>query len=277
MRRRAIAGAGASALGAATAVAALIMGSATGYAAPGSSEAYGAFISGVVDPPQPLVKSTDGTEQSSSLLELPENPLLAAEVAKVTAGDSKASSQLLGVEVVPGAEAPPELQELLDQIAAGLASVCEQESAPEQLPAELSDLIPPQLGEQLDPAKLCEAFEGGAPALVSIDAVTISCEGNKGKVEIVGLNLLGQEIEIPAEPPANTKPLPENPLINLTFNRQVSEDDMFTVQGVHVDLGGGALEVVLASASCGAPTVEKPPAPTATKPAPVTTGLPVTG
>lgn len=275
MRRRAIAGAGASALGAATAVAALLVGTATGYAAPGPSEAYGAFIGGVIEPPQPYVQSLDGTEKSASLAELPENPLLGLEVAKVTAGDSKASVQLLGVEVVPGAEAPPELQNVLDQIAEGLAPVCEQESAPEQLPEELGDLIPPQIGDQLDPAKLCEAFEGGAPALVSIDAVEIACEGTTGKVKILGLNLFGQEIAIEDQPAPNTKPLPDNPLVNLTFNRQFTEDGVFSVQGVHVDLGG-EVEIVLAGANCGTPA-EEPPAPTATKPAPVTTGLPVTG
>ncbi|MGH3951608.1 MAG: choice-of-anchor P family protein [Pseudonocardiaceae bacterium] len=273
MRRRAIAGAGAGALGAVTAAAALLIGSATGYAASGPSEAYGVFITGVIDPPQPYVQSVDGTEQSDAIFQAPENPLIGLDLAEVTAGDSEASVQLLGLEVVPGAEVPPELQDLLDQIAEGFAPVCTQEPPTDQLPPELSDLIPKDIADQLDPAKLCEGLEGGAPAVLSLDLVTVACAGTAGSVQVAGLALLGQEIDIPANPEPNTE-IPLGPAGSITFNKQGNTEDGFTVQGAAIDLGG-QLEIILASATCGQPTEE--PAPSAPKPTPVTTGLPVTG
>lgn len=270
MRRRAIAGAGASALGAATAVAALLIGSATGYAAPGPSEAYGVFIGSIIDPPQPYVQSTDGTDKSEALVEAPENPLVGLKVAEVKAGDSKASAKLVGLGVLPGAEAPEQLQGLLDQLAEGFAPVCEQDP-----PEQLSDVLPPPLGEQLDPAKLCEALEGGAPAALSLDLVTAECAGAKGSVQVAGLAVLGQEIEVPLNPEPNTE-IPLGPLGSIMFNKQATgKDGAFTVQAAAIDLGG-QLEIVLASATCGKPTVDNPEPP-APKPTPVTTGLPVTG
>lgn len=272
MKTRAFVGAGAGALGAATAIAALLISSGTGYAAPGPSEAFGAFITGVIDPAQPYVQSTDGSTKSESLAELPDNPLLAAKLAKVSAGDSAASVQLLGAEVLPGAEAPPELQAILDQVADGLAPLCDAENpAPvDDLPDELDPLT-----DNLDPAKLCEALEGGAPALVSLDAVTVSCSGDTGSVEVVGLKVFGQEIEIPLNPEPNTE-IPLGPLGAITLNKQGDTDKGFNVTGVHVNLAD-QFEIALSSATCGKATTDQPDKPTATKPAPVTTGLPVTG
>lgn len=269
MRRRAIAGAGASAVGAVTAAAALLIGSATGYAAPGPSEAYGVFIGGIIEPPQPYVQSDDGTEKTDSIFEAPENPLIGLKVAEVKAGDSKASAKLVGLGVLPGAEAPEQLQDLLDQLAEGLAPVCDQDP-----PEQLSDVLPPPLAEQLDPAKLCAALEGGTPAALSLDLLTAQCEGTKGSVQVAGLAVLGQEVEVPLNPEPNTE-VPLGPLGTITFNKQAGTDDGFTVQAAAINLGG-QLEIVLASATCGKATPDNP-APTATKPAPVTTGLPVTG
>lgn len=268
MKRSALVGAGTGALGAATAVAALLIGSATGYAASTPSEAYGAFITSVIDPPQPYVQWTDGATQEANLAELPENPLLALELAEVSAGDSVASVQLANVDVVPGAEAPPELDPLIEQLEELCANLPEDQSPippPEGLPDDLQELC------------LLIADPPEMDALVSIDALKVACEGDTGTVEILGLTLLGQEIDIPVNPPPNSgEQIPENPLLSLTLNKQTSTDDGFTVQGVAINIGG-EFDIVLASATCGKPVEDEPDKPTATKPAPVTTGLPVTG
>lgn len=269
MRKRA-----AGALGAGVAVVVLLLGTLTGQAAPGPSEAFGVLVTGIIEPPQPHVKSTDGTEKSESLATLPDNPLINAELAKVTAGDSRASVQLVGVKVLPGVAGqtlgaadsglPPALT--------GLASVCDQDPLPEQLPPEAADLLPPQLSEGVDPAELCAFVQSAEPAALSLEAVSVGCAGTKPEVKIAGLAVLGQEIEIPLDPEPNTE-VPLGPLGSILFNRQATDGGLFTVQGAVVNLTDQAA-IVLASASCGMATVEKP---LGRKPTPVTTNLPVVG
>lgn len=272
MRKRT---AGAGILGAAVAVAALVLGSGTVQAAPGPSEAFGVLVTGVIEPPQPHAKSTDGTEKSASLASLPDNPLITLDLAKVTAGDSAAAVQLLGVRVLPGAgagqtsgAADSESQQALTE----LASVCEQDPLPEQLPPEAVDLLPPQLRQEMDPARLCAFFQSSTPAAVSLDAVTIGCTGTKPSMQVAGLAVLGQEIAVPPNPEPNTE-VPLGALGSIVLNRQATNDGMFTIQGAAIELGGKPA-VILASASCGQRTTDRPTAP---KPTPVTTNLPVTG
>lgn len=273
MRRRT---AGAGALGAAVAVAALLLGSGAGQAAPGPSEAFGVFVTGIVDPPRPHVKSTDGTEKSESLVTLPDNPLLHVAVAEVTAGDSRAAVKLLDVDVLPGVnagQAAAESGQPPDALS-GLASVCEQEPLPDQLPPDAAALLPPQLSDELDPATLCAFFQSSTPAALSLDAVTIHCVGQKPAIQVAGLAVLGQEIPAPPDPEPNTE-IPLGALGSITFNRQAVTNGMLTVQGAVIELSGKPA-IILASATCGQPTQEKQK-PIAPKPTPVTTNLPVTG
>lgn len=268
MRRRALAGAGAAALGAATAIAALVIGTTTAVAAPGPSSAYGVFVSSIIDPPRPAVESTDGTEQSDSLAELPENDLLGLEVAAVSAGDSTASSKLLGVQVVPGAEAPEQLDPVFD----GLQEACAN------LPDNPSPVPPPEgLPDDLQEACMLIADPPAMDALLSVDLIEVSCEGDSANFNLAGVRLLGQELPIPStDPNTMITPEPLADVISVTINKQSTGDNGLNVQGLVVSLGGGEVEIVLASATCGTAT-EPPDKPTATAPAPVTTGLPVTG
>lgn len=269
MRRRASAGAGAAALGAATAIAALVIGTTTAVAAPGPSSAYGVFVSSIIDPPQPAVESTDGTEQSGSLAELPDNPLVGLELAAVSAGDSKASSKLVGVDVVPGAQAPEELDPVFD----GLEELCAN------LPDNPSPVPPPDenLPDNLQDLCMLIADPPAMDALLSVDLIEVSCDGDSATFDLAGITLLGAEVPIPStEPNTVITPEPLADVISLTINKQSTGDDGLTVQGLAVSLGGGEVEIVLASATCGVPTTP-PSKPTATAPAPVTTGLPVTG
>lgn len=274
MRRHA---AGASAVGAAVAVVALLLGSGAGQAAPAPSEAYGVLVAGVIEPPQPHAKSTDGTQRSESLATLPDNPLISLELAKVTAGKGTAAVKLVGVDVLPGVTASkssgPADAAGPQQALAELASVCEQDPLPDRLPPEAVGLLPPQLQDELDPATLCAFFQSAStPAALSLDAVTIKCVGTKPEIQITGLVVLGQEIAVPPHPEPNTK-IPLGALGSIVFNRQAVNDGVFTVQGAAIDLADQAA-IVLASASCGRPTTEKQ---VAKPPTPVTTNLPVTG
>lgn len=272
MRRRA---AGAGAVGATVAVVALVLGSASGEAAPGPAEAFGVLVTGIVEPPQPHVKSTDGTEQSASLATLPDNPLVSLELAKVTAGNSTASVTLLAVDVLPGVAAGRSAANAgqPQQALAELASVCDQDPGPEQLPPEAMDLLPPQLRDGLDPDALCGFFASAeTPAVLSLDAVTVKCTGAVPEIQVAGLAVLGREIEVPPNPEPNTE-VSLGALGSIVFNRQATSDGLFTVQGAAVDLADQTA-VVLASASCGKPTSTRSTAP---PPTPVTTNLPVTG
>ncbi|MDV6013940.1 choice-of-anchor P family protein [Haloechinothrix sp. LS1_15] len=266
MRRRALAGLGAM-VGSLTAATALLIGTSIGHATPGPSEAYGAYISGIIDPPQPHVQSTDGTTQSDSLVELPDNPLLGLKAATVTAGDSEASVELANVEILPIDNGlPPELQEGFEQLQGAL---CEGVPSTEELPEELAPLT-----DLLDPGQVCDGNGFDAPAVLSADLITVACEGDTGTFDVANLRLLGQPIDVPG-PEANTQ-IPLDPLAHITFNKQFTDERGFTTQALAVEVGGGELEIVLASATCGEAAAE-PEVPQAPKPTPTEADLPVTG
>lgn len=281
MRPRALAGAGATALGAVTAIAALVIGTTAGYAETVPSSAYGIAAEGPVPiEPTPYVESTDGSKQENSALTLPDNPLVSLEVAKVTAAEESASAELLNVGLVPGAELPEQLSALnepLQQLMAGLQPACDAENPAEPVTEALSDVLPAEIVDQLDPQTLCASITTAeTPALVTIELVHVACDADSGSVEIANVALLGQQVAIP--PLEDETPiLPENPLVTITANKQTSNDDgSFTVVGLEIDLGGGTEVITLGSATCGfhEPETDKPTAP---PPTPVTTGLPVTG
>ncbi|MPY98234.1 MAG: hypothetical protein GEU97_09585 [Actinophytocola sp.] len=286
MRPRALAGAGATALGAVTAIAAIVIGTAAGAASPEAeteyvpSSAYGIAAEGPVPiDPTPHVESTDGSRQENSVLTVPENPLVSLEVAKVVADESSASAELLNLGLVPGAELPEQLAALnepLQQLMSGLEPACEAENPAEPVTEALSDVLPSEIVEQIDPQTLCASITTAeTPALVTIELVKVSCDAKSGSVEIANVSLLGQQVAIP--PLENETPiLPENPLVTITANKQTTNDDgSFTVVGLEIDLGGGAEVITLGAATCGFSETTTPPPPP--PPTPVTTGLPVTG
>lgn len=274
MRRRAIAGVGAAAIGVATAVAALVVGTSLSHAASTTSSAYGLAAEGPIPiEPTPTVESNDGQTHTSTQLELPDNPLISLRAATVSAGDNTASVELLDLGL-GGGEVPPGLQDVLDQLAEGLAPMCEQEPLPEQLPEEVGGLIPEEVGDALDPAQLCESLQD-PPALLRVGLVKVFCEGNTGGVQVAEVSLFGQVIPIPPAEP-NTVIIPPNALVSITANKQTeNEDGTFNVKGVEINLGDGEEIITLGSATCG--PFEEPTEPPAPSPTPVTTPLPVTG
>lgn len=269
-------------MGAATAIVALVAGTTVGHAEATTSSAYGLSATGFLPiEPTPQVESTDGTQQTASELEIPENPLLALKAATVTAADNSASVELLNFALLPGAELPAELaplQDGLNQLSEGLAPLCDAGNPVEQFPPNpITDGLPEGVTEQLDPQKLCDTLDGEFPAVLGIDLIKVACTGKTGTLEIANLTVLGQPITIPGTEP-NTE-IPVDPLANITINKQTENDDgSFTVEGVVIDVGDGAEVITLGSATCGGAGGSAPPSgPTATAPAPVTTGLPVTG
>jgi hypothetical protein len=282
MRRRAIAAAGAATLGAATAVVALVAGTSVGFAETTTSSAYGIEAVGPIPiEPTPYVESTDGSTKTTEAFQMPDNPLVKLGLANLSAGDQEASSELLRVALLPGAALPEELaplQDALDQLAAALEPLCAAEPPVDQLPENpITDALPEELLDALDPNQLCEGLEGGLPALLSLDAVEVFCEGDQGGVKLVDLAVFGQKAPDFPEPEPNTAIIPENPLITVTANKQETlEDGSFSVTGLEINLGDGAQIIRLSNATCGGTKDDDNP-PTATPPPPVTTGLPVTG
>ncbi|MGH3518779.1 MAG: choice-of-anchor P family protein [Haloechinothrix sp.] len=233
--RRSIAGAGAAAIGAATAVTALVLGTATGVAQPGTSSAFGVSAEGTllnIDP-TPYVESTDGSTQTSEVANVPLGEFGEVRLITLLAGDDTASVELAGVDL------------------------------------------------------------SGEPGSIEAEVIKVECEGDTGSVTIVGLTINDEEVPIP-KPEPNQVIFPGDPLLNVTANKQTTNPDgTFTVEGLVLFSETLDQEIVLGSATCGGPADDdkKPEdpdngdgdngdngdGPTATKPAPITTGLPVTG
>ncbi|MGH3434161.1 MAG: hypothetical protein ACRDQB_15130 [Thermocrispum sp.] len=279
MKRRAIAAAGAATLGAATAVVALAASTTVGFAETTTSSAYGVAAEGAIPiEPTPYVESTDGTTQTSTALELPENPLISLKAADLTAGDDTASVELLDVGVLPIGELPEQLEGAFEQFKNALQPLCEMDDPVGQIPPNpITDALPDELTDALDPNQLCESLENPPSALLELGLVEVSCEGDEGSVRLVDITLLGQELPIP-EAPEDLPEFPENPLLTIAANKQVQgEDGSFSVTGLEITIGGDAQKLSIGNATCGAVDDDDDDDPTATPPAPVTTGLPVTG
>jgi hypothetical protein len=261
------------------ATAAVVLGSAGGgYAAATTSSAYGISADGPIPVEKtPYVESTDGSPQSTGGGKVPDNPLVSGEIATLTAGNGKAAVKLVDATIGQGLPQPP----------AELLAFCQQ--LPDQGAPDLPDNPLPDPGLPIPipspsdlPAdslrELCELVLTPPDSLVSADVVQVSCNGDQGRVRVVGLEVAGQKVPVP-DPEPNTS-IPDNPLIGLTVNKQTrNADGSFTVSGVEVTLGG-TQTVTLGSATCGArvPAVADTsgPAP-APAPSPVQRNAPVTG
>ena len=276
---------------------AVMAGSALLVASPGASSAdptrssaYGVSVNGggqAVVPPSPTVESTDGSEQSTGGSIPPEAaPLLAGGVLELTAGDDKASVKVTDLEIGDvGSQVPSELTDQLEQLQAG----CEQlPDLPEgEVPDTFGELpIPVPAPSAEDFGDFCERLGGEFTTLASLDTLQVECDGDSGKVTVLGASLLGAPL--PTEDlenvDPNTKLFPDNPLLDVTLNRQTEGPrGAFTVDGLVISLGGGQAEAVVASTTCGegipqgAARNSGGEAPTAPAPTPQQGSAPVTG
>lgn len=279
MRRELKAGAGLTVLLTTAATVVLTVGSTPGHAEGTASSAFGLSASGPIPvEATPKVESTDGSRQTTSLGELPDNPLIGLEAATVTAERDTASVQLVGASVggdvlsqLP--EPPPELAELCTNLPdTGLPTgdLPEPPALPipglENLPS-LEDLPADDL------RSLCDLLTTPPDSLLGAGLIEVACQGDTGNVTVADLDLLGQPVTIPGTEP-NTE-IPADPLLNVTINRQTANaDGSFTVEGLVVSLGDGTEVITLGSATCGNPRATIPVAPA---PVPVETRAPVTG
>jgi hypothetical protein len=251
---------------------AMVVGSAGGgYAAATTSSAYGVSAEGPIPVEKtPYVESTDGSEQSTGGGRVPDNPLLAGEIATLSAGNGHAAVKLVDATIGGGLPQPP----------AELLAFCQQlpdQGVPE-VPGDLPGIpgIPSPSDLPADSLQeLCTLLLTPPDSLLSADVIQVSCDGDQGTVRIVGLEVAGQPVPVP-DPEPNTS-LPDNPLIKLTVNKQSKNADGFTVSALEVTLGG-TQTVTLGSATCGARVAQvQPSGSIAPTPTPVEGNVPVTG
>jgi hypothetical protein len=275
MRRDLTAGAGLALLLAAATVALTTPGHAEGTA----SSAYGlAAVGPLPVEATPKVASTDGSRQTTSLAELPDNPLIELQAATVTAEADTASVQLVGTTVggdllsqLP--EPPAELTQLCTSLPETGLPTGELPEPPALPIPGLEDL--PSLEELPadDLRSLCQLLTTPPDSLLGAGVIEVACQGDSGTVTVADLDVLGQPVTIPSTAP-NTE-IPADPLLNITVNRQTSNaDGSFTVEGLVVSVGDGTEVITLGSATCGNPRRTPPVAPA---PVPVQAHVPVTG
>lgn len=259
MSRRAFAGAGAAAIGAATAVTALVLGTVTGHAQTGTSSAFGVSAEGLIPiEPTPYVESTDGSEQTNALVDIPLGENGQIRAATLTAGDDTASVELAGVKLT---------------------------GDPGTIEAKVINVA-------------CEGDTG------TVSIVDLDLNGTPVVIPPPDSNPVNEVIEVPG-------------VAKITYNQQMTNDDgTFTVNALVIELLSdteAAQKVTLGSATCGGPGGADDggsaggaddggaddggaddggaddggadggadgggdDGSTATSPAPITTGLPVTG
>ncbi|MGH3950737.1 MAG: hypothetical protein ACRDSE_16745 [Pseudonocardiaceae bacterium] len=218
---------------------ALILGTATGVAEPGTSSAFGVSAEGVIPiDPTPFVESTDGTEVTDSAVNIPLGENGEVNVGKVLAGNNTASVTL--ADATLGQEG---------------------------------------LGE------------------IVVEISKLECNGSESTLTIASLTVDGEEQVLPG--PTEEEVIDLQQLGSITIHEQIDNPDgTYTANGVVINLlpdTEAEQTVTLASVTCGGPAKDDGDngdgdngdddgdngdgdnGPTATKPAPITTGLPVTG
>lgn len=263
------------------------------------------------------VESTDGSLVTDEAASVPDNPLgLNLGLFQVEAENGRASASVADLELnlvgaliendptglgaegfaalgdacnnVAAAVAPLDealtqitgpagttLQELFGQLGAGTADTPLTLDLLEglELPQNLEDV-----NLQNIVGGLCDVLEGlGA---IDIGAIQAECNGDSG-TGTIALAGLGQEFQTVVDNIANSA-LGIEDVAMITPNRQTANPDgTFTVDGLHVDLFDGQLELTVASATCGEVTADQPDRPDGPKdaptPKPVPGDLPVTG
>lgn len=257
--------------------AAMVTAAAPGQADGTTSSAFGLSAEGPIPiEPMPTISSSDGRTRTSTAGSLPANPLVSADIAKLTAGNGTAGITLANVAL--GGDLLGELPEPPAELVEACNALTEQLPVGE-LP-EFPDLGIPGVEVPADPdqlATLCDTLLTPPSSLLGAELIDVSCDGNEGDVRVAGLRLLGQAIDVPSTAP-NTE-IPADPVLNVTINKQTrNADGSFTVAGVVVSIGDGAEVLTLGSATCGARAAGRAPAQApAEAPAPVTRDLPVTG
>lgn len=250
-----------------------------------SSSAYGFSLGG--SPGEPAARFPEGPRSAGGELPAELEQLAAGGVLTVTAKDDRATAKVTDLTLGSG----------LDQLPAELRTGLQQiKGACDQLPPEpaddvdqqIFDQLPGELQEVIDTPgnlrDLCLVIGGGTFAeLASIDTLQVECNDKKGRVAVSDVRIFGSTTAIndtdDVAPNTSVLPAELEPLVKITLNRQSTQGESFTVDGLVVELGGQEV-AVLASTTCGGPIahgttpLQPQPAPT---PTPVKGSAPVTG
>lgn len=281
MISRKIAGASAAGIGAATAVAALLLGTVSGSAADEpTASAFGLAAEGLLPiAPTPQVEAPpDGQE---ALLELP-SPL-GVGVLKVQAAGHTSSATAVDLDIADLIEA--EIIKASCDNGSGDVSILGGTVAGSALPAS------PAIGEGLDLSPIASITTNrqttNDDGSLTVDALVVSVlPGGQGGVPITpgNLDLLRgllpnlnvptmEQLQAPAVPSVPAVPgapgVPAVPTVDDLIAKLTELNPNLQVPG-----SGPLLEVVISSATCGAAEEGKPTE--APKPKPVETQLPVT-
>jgi hypothetical protein len=250
-----------------------------------SASAYGFSLGG--SPGEPAAKFPEGPRRAGGELPAELEQLAAGGVLMVTADDDRATARVTELTLGSGLEELPEelrtslqqIQEACDQLPEEPAPDVDQEIF-DQLPGELQELIDTP-GNLRD---LCLVLGAGTfTELASVDTLHVECNDKTGTVAVSDVRIFGSTTPVndTGNVASNTSVLPAElePLIKITLNRQTTEGEDFTVDGLVVELGGQEV-AVLASTTCGGPIAHESspeqlqPAPA---PTPVKRDVPVTG
>lgn len=281
MISRKIAGASAAGIGAATAVAALLLGTVSGSAADEpSASAYGLAATGLLPiAPTPQVEAPpDG---KNALLELP-SPL-GVGVLKVQAADHTSSATAVDLNIADLIKAQV-IKASCDN-GAGDASILGGTVAGSALPES------PAIGQGLDLSPIASIKTNrqttNDDGTLTVDALVVSVlPGGQGGLPLTSDNLdqlrnlvpnlnvpTLEQLQAPSVPSVPGAPaVPAVPTVNdlIAKIKELNPNLQLPAAG-----GGPLLEVVISSATCGAAEEVKPPAEAPT-PKPVQTQLPVT-
>lgn len=242
----------------------------------------------------PFVESTDGTETTDSLADVPLAPVAEAGVVNVSAknGAARASVADLSAVLLDGelaaldtlGEQLQPLCDVLDQVpladAVNQVTGTLQESLLGPLveavdpsidlslltALDLSELLPAQLGD------LCDFALSGN--LLGASAVVAECTGDTGTTTIEGTNGLVASL-VDTNEPNSAVAIPG--VVEIVVNRQTKNaDGTFTVDALYVNLLD-QVELTVASATCGEVTSDRNSPSDAPTPTPVESHVPVTG
>lgn len=289
MISRKLAGASAAGVGAATAVAALLLGTVSGSAADEpTSSAYGLAAEGLVpiDPTPQVQAPPDGTD---ALIELP-SPL-GVGVLKVTAAGNTSSATAVDINIEDLLQA--DIIRATCDNGVGDASILGGDLAGTALPSD------PEVGEELDLSPIASVVfnrqSDNDDGSLTVEGVRISVlpGGQLPDLEITPDNLdqlriLAPNLNVPSmeqlqteQTQAEQAPVEEAPVEETPTEPTAPTLEDLLAQLVELNPGlevptanGDALlEVIISSATCGA---EKAGPPEAPKPEPIETQLPVT-
>lgn len=251
------------------------------------SSAYGISLGG--SPGEPAVKY-EGGETKTGGGELPAElgPLAAGGVLTLSAGDDKASAQITNLTLGSAiAELPQDLKDGIAQLQQA-CEVFEQAGDADQAVDPLNDAIdsvPGGIGTVVElpdseaASKFCNALlDADILNLAKVGILLAQCRDDVGGVRLTDVSVLGAEQPaLAGDVPKNLELLPAElePVAQITLNRQSSEGENFTVDGLVLEIGGQEA-AVLASATCGGPIAHEPQPAPQPKPAPAPTPVPAT-